>query len=286
MNTQFIVSTDLDGTLLDHYSYSWEDARPAIEKLIDNDIPIIFNTSKTLAEALTLQKAMGIAQPAIVENGSAIAIPHALAKALPIPEKTLTTDTEQHTIVHFGIARSHILDFIDTQKSRHGEILESYRDWSIERIAEKTGLNIETAKLSSDKAFSEPFVWLSDKATLSQFIRAAEKKGLKVLQGGRFYHLLGDSNKAKPLEWFKHLYEQVTADSTCKLICLGDNKNDIHMLNIADYPVCIKSPTSDYPEISENPNTIRTEDEGPIGWNLAILDILSNNKKNTDNNTQ
>ncbi len=276
MNIQFIVSTDLDGTLLDHNSYAWKAAQPAIEKLIANDIPIIFNTSKTLAEALALQHTMGIAQPAIVENGSAIAIPHALAKALPIPGDTLTTDTEQHTIVHFGTARLHILDFIDSQKDIFGNVLQSYRDWPIELIAEKTGLSIEVAQLSSQKEFSEPFVWYSDQTKLAQFCQNAEDAGLRVLQGGRFYHLLGDSNKAKPLQWFKALYEQVNAGVTCKLICLGDNKNDVHMLNIADYPVCVKSPTSDYPNIKENLNTIFTHEEGPLGWNQAILEILSN----------
>jgi predicted mannosyl-3-phosphoglycerate phosphatase (HAD superfamily) len=48
--TNFLVFTDLDGTLLDHHSYSCEEAMPAVRALAEAGFPLIFNSSKTAAE--------------------------------------------------------------------------------------------------------------------------------------------------------------------------------------------------------------------------------------------
>lgn len=266
----YIVSTDLDGTLLDHHNYAWEAAQPAITLLQKQNIPIIFNTSKTMAEALALQKAIGIEQPVIVENGSALAIPN---QQMPIffPEgaNIPATKNDAHTIFTFGCTREEILKFIDQQKQALGAVLESYNDWPIETIAEKTGLPLESAHLSANKGYSEPFIWQGSEEAFAIFDQHAQNNNLSITQGGRFYHLLGKTSKAKPLQWLCDNLNKPT------LICLGDNKNDIAMLNIADIPVCVKSPTSPYPEIAPNAQAIFTEGCGPVGWNEAIQRLFS-----------
>jgi len=59
------------------------------------------------------------------------------------------------------------------------------------------------------------------------------------------------------------------------LICLGDNHNDVDMLNIADFPVCVRSPIADYPNLSTQKEIIRTTLYGPEGWANAIHSILA-----------
>jgi len=75
VQTPYIVVTDLDGTLLDHYDYSWDKAQAALDFLQDRGIPVVINTSKTAKEVLTLQKRIGLDAAFIVENGSGIFIP-------------------------------------------------------------------------------------------------------------------------------------------------------------------------------------------------------------------
>ncbi len=47
---RLIVFTDLDGTLLNHDDYGYNDALPAIRRLRSMSVPIIFTSSKTLDE--------------------------------------------------------------------------------------------------------------------------------------------------------------------------------------------------------------------------------------------
>lgn len=269
-----IVSTDLDGTLLDHHTYDWNAALPAINALQQHNIPIIFNTSKTFEEALKLQKTIGIEGPLIVENGSALAIKSSLISQYPAIKALPTMSKGEHILAIFGEQRTKILNFIAQQLEEFPGTIEGYNQWSIEEICKHTGLSKEDAELSASKEFSEPFHWHGNESQLTTVQTRAEDAKLKLLQGGRFYHLQGNTTKASPLLWLKETLSE--NNQSPALICLGDNHNDIAMLDVADYPVCVKSPTSDYPPIANNPNTILTQGLGPVGWNEAITWLLEN----------
>ena len=103
----FMVVTDLDGTLLDHHSYSYEAAIPALDKLTDFKIPVIFNTSKTAKEVIPLQQKLSISAPFIVENGSALYIPKRVSKTIftqgnKNPQIFNSSITEEYYYLLFG----------------------------------------------------------------------------------------------------------------------------------------------------------------------------------------
>ena len=68
-----LVFSDLDGTLLDHESYSFAPARAALAALAEIGAGVVLATSKTAAEVAPLRAALGLAGwPAIVENGAGL----------------------------------------------------------------------------------------------------------------------------------------------------------------------------------------------------------------------
>ena len=73
-----IVVTDLDGTLLDHHSYSFRPAMPALACLRSLGIPCILNSSKTFDEMLELREKLNNTSPFVCENGGAVFIPSCL----------------------------------------------------------------------------------------------------------------------------------------------------------------------------------------------------------------
>ena len=54
--TKTLVFTDMDGTLLDHHTYSFEAAKPTLMTLAHKGIPVIPTTSKTFAELQPLRE--------------------------------------------------------------------------------------------------------------------------------------------------------------------------------------------------------------------------------------
>lgn len=264
---EYLISTDLDGTLIDHHDYSFSAALPALNRCKSLGIPVVFNTSKTYDEARQLQEKLNIDAPLIVENGSALFFNNDTER--PFSEKV------------FGTPRAEILSFIQQARQSHNWKLEGFHDWSTENIAQHTGLSLIDAEKASAKQFSEPFIWHDSEQALQQFSSLAEQQGLTVLKGGRFYHLQGRTDKSKPILWLQHYYNRLANNThngkeaaKAELIALGDNHNDIAMLNVADIAVCVRSPVADYPPLNTERPIIKTTQMGPAGWNEAILSIL------------
>lgn len=279
MFEQCVIFTDLDGTLLDHHNYTWSPARPALDQAKQYDIPIIINTSKTRAEVVTLINDLKFEQqPYVVENGSAIIFPY-----LP-PNLLLKLQSKdqyqfinnQHTWV-LGEYRKPLCKWLKAIREKYKFNFESYQDWSTKKLMEITGLSESKAKESQLKEFSEPFVWLDSDENLARFIQLAESKGYSILKGGRFYHLQGSINKGSALTFIREYQEYLFPKATSlKLIALGDNQNDVAMLDESDLAVCIKSPVNDFPMI-KNSTVIYSKEYGPVGWNeevLALIELL------------
>ena len=271
-----IVSTDLDGTLLDHFSYSWQAARPAMEKLASLGIPVILNSSKTYAEIRALQEQLGLSGPFIVENGSALFLPVDdfawLLTTQPADQAVIQVDGYLQIV--FGAQRATIIDYIGELRRQHGWDFEGFNDWTIAQIMTYTGLDEESASQAADKMFSEPIQWNDSEPNLSSFTKQLKTRKISLLKGGRFYHVQGQTYKSRPLLWLQALYTSKT-DATPPLVCLGDSENDLQMLNVADHPVCIRSPVSDFPVLQSDKPVIKTTAYGPAGWNEAINAILS-----------
>lgn len=266
---EFVVFTDLDGTLLDHYSYSWEAASKSLQKLQNMGIPIIINTSKTAPEVVTLQQSMGIKAPFIVENGSALFLPFGFCDAL-VQEFSDVEEYKGFYVLVFGKCREEILHAVYNERAAQGLKFSGFYDWSVEQLMENTGLTKEAAHTSMARGYSEPFIWQDSGVAYSRFAESMEVLGVRLLTGGRFEHAIGNTDKAKPIRFLKN---RLFNNADTKIVCLGDTNNDIAMLELADIPVCVKSPVAKYPQLS-HACAYHTHEVGPKGWSEAIEKIL------------
>jgi len=69
---------------------------------------------------------------------------------------------------------------------------------------------------------------------------------------------------------------------TYAMIVLGDSQNDVAMLQQADIPVVVKSPSSKSIEL-DHPATIETQNEAPEGWVEGVISALTNSRLKRDN---
>ena len=70
-----LVFTDLDGTLLDHHTYSWKEALPALERCRKKSVPVVLVSSKTRAEMAVLHQELKLSAPFVSENGGGVFFP-------------------------------------------------------------------------------------------------------------------------------------------------------------------------------------------------------------------
>jgi mannosyl-3-phosphoglycerate phosphatase len=235
MLEQCVIFTDLDGTLLDHHDYSWEPASEALKEAQAQKIPIIINTSKTRSEVNTLLSELPLLnEPYVVENGSAIIFPNITSELLSnIQDQPRYQLIDGQHVWVFGEKRKLLCDWLTHIKVNKGYQLESYQDWTTEKIMNKTGLNKNKAIESQKKEFSEPFQWFDTDERLADFILLAESQGFSVLKGGRFFHLQGAVTKASVFDFFKiHKNSLFPSALRLKLIALGDNHNDVNIIMV------------------------------------------------------
>lgn len=250
-----IIFTDLDGTLLDHATYSFEAAKPMLDYIRLNEIPLIIVTSKTKDEVLRLHNSLDLKTPFIVENGAGIFMPW----------------KDGYKIIAMGFDYEYIRScFLKYVKSIP---MLGFFDMTDEEVVKYTGLSLENASYAKKRGFTEPFI-LEDESRLDELISIANKDQLDVVKGGRFYHLITrGQDKANAIKFLIDDYAK-NCDEALTTIALGDSENDLSMLRSVDIPVLIPHPDGTFMECDIT-DIKRAPFPGSKGWNAVLKEYFN-----------
>lgn len=267
----WLIVSDLDGTILDHWTYSPDAMMPALKKLEAQHIPVVFNTSKTAAELELLRHDLHNRHPFIVENGSAIYLPrHYFSHT--IDEAESHGDYQR---ILLGAHREDLHRWLEEIRVRLDLKFLSFADMDIATIVELTGMNEANAALAQQREFSEVICWHDTSVARQKFQQAAEEAGFRLLQGGRFLHLLGTSDKGRAAQRLLTEFRR-NHGTQPSLIACGDGNNDVEMLQVADLALLVRSPNHDLPVVT-NPKgvVVASRELGPQGLARLLLEVLS-----------
>ncbi|MEP6389154.1 MAG: HAD-IIB family hydrolase [Halioglobus sp.] len=274
---QAMVFSDLDGSLLDHYSYSFTAALPAIAELARQSIPLVLCSSKTRAEMEKIRAIIDNSAPFIVENGAAIFIPQTwLDGAFSTFSNALEDGVLQYKdgyLLHAtSDTRASWLAILDLLQDEYAGEFDHFSRMGIEKIAGLTGLSEEDAALANQREFSEPVHWLGSVERREAFIAELESRGATVAQGGRFLGVTGSCDKGKALQWLARATAACLDCEPIDTLAIGDSGNDLPMLEIAHSALVIRSPVHDFPALSRDPSDkiIYSDKPGPDGWNEGV----------------
>ncbi len=264
-----LVFTDLDGTLLDPETYSWQEAGEALDLCRQYRVPVILASSKTRAEMEMIRDQIALSDPFISENGGGIFLPRIPGEEPPLEAEP---DGNLWKIVQ-GTPYAQLVSALRQIGKELGYTITGFADMDINQIASLTGLDLQMARLAAQREFDEPFVIHAPAhPDLNTLRRGAEKRGLMITEGGRFFHLHGRIDKGRAMELITGLYRQTYPKVIS--VALGDSPNDFPLLERADIPVLVRS-KRDFPDLLERiPGLVITRHEGPKGWNEAVLHIL------------
>jgi mannosyl-3-phosphoglycerate phosphatase len=229
---KLVVFADLDGALLDD-DYGYESAKPIINKLLSMDVSIIFCSSKTQGEIEHYRQKMDVQDPFIVENGGAIIVPKNYFPFIPACSK----HTEKYDIVDLGVPYAVVREKLARIKLETEAGIVGFGDLTAEEVAAETGLPLNMARLAKKRKYDEPcrILWGNEKTILA----TVEKEGLVFVKGGRYFHLLGGTDKGKATAALKDLY--VKAFGRTVTFGVGDSPVDLPMLEAVDMPLLVRN---------------------------------------------
>lgn len=268
---KLLIFTDLDGSLLDHHNYSFSPAESLLKQLAGAGVPVIPNTSKTRAELAVIRKNLPGNDPFIVENGGAAYLPASSSLAISVN----LIKKEGLYCKAFTRPRVFWLEKLAKLAPELQKMFQGFSEMSVEDLIRHTGLSTEEARLAREREYNEPILWLGSEKEKETVIQLLVADGGVVLEGGRFLHLGGETDKAKAMHWLRAAYQEEEPDEQFTTIALGDSGNDRDMLEQADLAVVIKSPVHPYPELKRSEGVYYTEKVGPEGWVEGIMHHLN-----------
>jgi mannosyl-3-phosphoglycerate phosphatase len=263
-----LVFTDLDGSLLDHDDYGFAAAQPALAQLRALRVPLIPVTSKTLAEMQVLGQQLGTRHPLIVENGCVICLPEGY---FPLQENSACI--EGYRLLRRAPDYTTLLAELQQLRHEHGFRFRGFHDMDAGEVARHTGLSHTTAQLARRRLCSEPLAWQDTAAALVNFRQALAERQLRLVKGGRFWHVLSRADKGGALQQLAALYRAHGLPAFTSL-ALGDSPNDCSMLQAADIAVLIRRKDGSVTDCDAGGRIIQTREPGPAGWNAAVLQVL------------
>ncbi|MBE0425745.1 MAG: HAD-IIB family hydrolase [Nitrospirae bacterium] len=267
-----IIFTDLDGTLLDYYTYSFDAALPALNLLKEKGIPLIICSSKTRKEIEYYRKKLENHHPFISENGGGIFIPKGYFKSGMYDSELKVEEENIYYLISLGARYPDLRKTVEELR-KEGFDLRGFGDMTPGELAELANMSIHEAEMAKGRDFDEPFVFHGPEKENQKLNDSIKAKGFNFTQG-RFHHILGNSDKGKAVSILIELYKK-NFDGVIT-IAIGDNINDIPMLEKADYPVLVQKPDESYNHHIKIPGLIKADGAGPDGWNRAINGLLDN----------
>lgn len=257
-----IVFSDLDGSLLDHDTYDWAPARPALEMLRQHDVPLVLVSSKTLAELDDYREQLHLDHPVVAENGA----------AMYVPDEYFTDAATLRTV---AIPRAQLRSTYESVKSANAFDCEAFFELGVTGIIRETGLSEQQALRANDRLASEPILWRDSEARAMEFESAMRALGLCCVKGGRFLHLLGETGKEVAVQQLLQAYARKMPASTLLSVSLGDGPNDLGMLASTDIAVIIPGKHKHHLNLQSHNRILRPASPGPAGWNEAMLTLLA-----------
>jgi len=263
-----LVFTDLDGTLLDHDTYRFDEALPAIRLLQSYEVPIISATSKTVEEIVPISQLLDIQHPFIAENGCVIGVPEGYFKNIP----SARLCGEFH-LLKLAPDYSQVVTRLASLREMHGYKFTGFSDMALEVLVTETGLTPEQAGNAKKRLCSEAIRWDDSVDRLQSFKNHLANRELQLVKGGRFWHVSGLGSKATAMRQLVELF-RLNGLTNVATIGLGDSQNDVDMLQASDTAIVIRRKNGTCLQLPSNKKVYHSSKSGPAGWNETIQAVF------------
>ena len=271
-NRKIIVFTDLDGTLLDHSTYSFYEAEEALELLREEGASLIFCSSKSRDEIKVYRKKLSNNEPFISENGGAIFIPEGYGGLKCEYDKI----DDGYLVIEIGSEYQTLVDAFEKIKRRAGLNIKSITEFTIDEIVWLTGLSGEEAFLAQKREYMLPFIIYGGEDDVRIIKDEILSLGLNYTEGARFVHLVGGNDKGKAVKILTDIFKKNYPETEITTVGLGDSLNDLPMLEVVDKAFLVRKEAGNYEERLKVEGLAYADGIGPVGWNKAVLGLFNN----------
>jgi mannosyl-3-phosphoglycerate phosphatase family protein len=267
-NPHAIIYTDIDGTLIELETYGYAASAAAVARLVRHGVPVVLCSSKTRVEQEELRQVLGIPDPFIVENGSAVVVPPGYFP-LELPGEPYADGSQAMVL---GVSADWVRLALQAACAKLGLFVQGYGDLSVAEVAETTGLDLEAAARARRREYSETIVTPLSPRELEALNRELARDGLVAVSGGRFHTVTArESDKGEAVRLLSGLFRRQLGDIVT--IGIGDSANDLPLLAAVDRAYLVQRPDGTWQDTAGLAVT-RVPGIGPLGWRQVAGEIV------------
>ncbi len=251
-NSSILIFTDLDGTLLNRDTFKFDSIKTFLKELKNKNVIIIPNSSKTEDEIIEFNNEANFQFPFISENGSIIHNLNFLNDEFP--DKIMLSKNIRE-----------IQNIFD--KNINQDLKSKCKVISSLTMSEQTqifGLSGNKLEQVYKRSCSIPIIFEGNNEEKLSLKNILLKIGLDFKDGGRVLNLGDRINKADAMKKITKMLETKFKRKP-KTIAVGDNHNDLEMLQNSDIPCLVKNDKF----LNKNlqiKNLIISKQAAPEGW--------------------
>jgi mannosyl-3-phosphoglycerate phosphatase len=250
-----IVFSDLDGTILDERTYSFEQSLPGLAILRERGIPLVLASSKTFDEMTVYHREFGLAAPFIFENGGGVAWP----------------DGDGYRIDVLGMDAASLAAALPLIESSLRRKVLSIVDMTAGEVARRTGLSSDQAVKARARRSSLPFVVEGDVVTAGELDAVNGMLAMRacaVVRGKRFFHLISPgADKGAAAALIAATFRHAAPDGRIVTWAVGDSYNDVSLFAAVDCAVYVGE---DGGLVDGMGHVVRSTRPGPEGFVEAV----------------
>ena len=256
MTSKILIFTDLDGTLLDRDNFKFDKVINYIRELIQKDIYIIPNSSKTFKEINNFNRELDEDLPFIVENGAAIYKLNLINSSFP--EKIcLSRETSEISKI-----------FEKKVSIKFRSKCRFINKLSIDKQEKILGLSKQKIKFALNREYTIPLLFDGSKNEKTSFFKSVSDAGLSLQEGGRVINLCDKVSKAQAMKKVIKILKKISKEELIT-IGVGDNFNDLEMLKNSDIPCLVFNDKFTMEKININ-NCLVSKKPAPEGWEEVV----------------
>lgn len=260
-----IFFSDLDGTLLDRETYSFEEALEVVHRVEEEGIPLVFSSGKSRWEIESYRHRLGNTHPFVAENGCGIFIPRGYFPFM----FSYSRRAGDYEVIEDKVTYAQVVSALRSIGEETGVPVRGFFDMSEQEISSLCGLDPKEACLAKRREYDEPFLVLGDESARAVVERKIGEKGFRYIRGDRFHHIAGKQDKGKAASILTELYKR--ANPFILTVAIGDSLNDLPMLLAVDQPIFLKREGFTVPEeLGRKHGLILVEGTGPKAWSQGI----------------
>tara|TARA_B100000242_G_scaffold293824_1_gene273234 strand:- start:7338 stop:8195 length:858 start_codon:yes stop_codon:yes gene_type:complete len=265
-----LIFTDIDGTFINNDTFN-EGGNIEIAEMLNNHRHIlIYNSSKTFHEIISMQNRFKTSFPFICETGGGIYYKN-------IFDNDSVRSREGYSIMYESMKIDKFEEIIKKEiRNNFKNDVDLFDDLCIDDRSRLSGLSGTDLDLASKRDFSILVRWKSDESRYTQFESVLENYGLNIIKGGRFCHICSSQDKGKSVMYFLDQIKSSRKYDRIITVGIGDSTNDIEMLNNVDYACVVKSKNNSnlLKKIDSN-NIVSSINHAPEGWAECIHNVFS-----------